>query len=99
MRVFVVGVVVLVAYNVARGLGAFGGFGDASTLLLLGAFVADAWWARFSLADLGLARADVRRGNVAALPYPPETFDVLRRREAHPPIELSLDLCRNPSVT
>jgi ubiquinone/menaquinone biosynthesis C-methylase UbiE len=54
---------------------------------------------KLNASSIASGRADVRRGNVAALPYPPETFDVLRRREAHPPIELSLDLCRNPSVT
>jgi membrane protease YdiL (CAAX protease family) len=64
---FVVGVAVLAAYNVARGLGAFGAFGDASAALLLGAFVALAWMTKLTLVDLGLARADAGRGAMYGL--------------------------------
>jgi membrane protease YdiL (CAAX protease family) len=61
---FVAGVVVLLIYNLARGLGTFGRFGRASTMLFFGAFVVLAWLARLSAADLGLARADISRGAV-----------------------------------
>lgn len=54
----------LLIYNVARGLGAFGSYRDASAILLLGGFVALAWMAKFTAADLGLARADARSGAV-----------------------------------
>jgi uncharacterized protein len=61
-RAFVAGLAVLLIYNVARGLGVFGSFGDASAILLFGAFVALAWRAGISASDLGLARDDARRG-------------------------------------
>lgn len=61
---FVAGVAVLLIYNVTRALGAFGSYSDASAILLLGAFVALAWMARLTAADLGLAGADARRGAV-----------------------------------
>jgi uncharacterized protein len=63
-KVFVAGIAVLLIYSVARGLGAFGSFGDASAILLFGAFIALAWRAGLTAADLGLARSDARRGGV-----------------------------------
>ena len=38
-RVFLAGIAILAIYNVARGLGAFGGFSDVSLLGLLCVFV------------------------------------------------------------
>jgi uncharacterized protein len=61
-RCFVVGVCVLALYNVVRGLGAFGALKDASAIGLLLVFVVLAWKANLTVADLGLARADMRRG-------------------------------------
>jgi membrane protease YdiL (CAAX protease family) len=61
---FSAGVAILGVYNVARGLGVFGAFEDASALVLLGAFVALALLAKLSASDLGMARADVRRGTL-----------------------------------
>jgi membrane protease YdiL (CAAX protease family) len=61
-RVFAVGVGFLVVYNVVRGLGWLGPFGDASALLLVVVFGVLARRARLTASDLGLARADVKRG-------------------------------------
>jgi membrane protease YdiL (CAAX protease family) len=59
---FVSGIAILLVYNVARGIGLFGSFGDASAIGLLGAFIALAFMAGLTAIDLGLARVDTRRG-------------------------------------
>ena len=67
---FVAGSAILLVYNVARGIGTFGSFDDASAILLLAAFVAIALMARLTAIDLGLARIDTHRGaayGIAAL--------------------------------
>src|SRR5262245_22220943 len=61
-KVFAGGVAFLVVYNVVRGLGWFGPFGDASALLIVLVFAALAWRARFTSSELGLARSDLGRG-------------------------------------
>jgi membrane protease YdiL (CAAX protease family) len=61
-RCFTAGVVVLVLYNVARGLGIFGSFGDASTIGLTLVFLLIARNGGLSTVDVGLARADAPRG-------------------------------------
>jgi membrane protease YdiL (CAAX protease family) len=58
----VAGVAILVVYNIARGLGAFGPLGDVSTSLLFAAFVALALRAKLTAVDLGIARDDAARG-------------------------------------
>ncbi len=63
-RAFLAGIAILASYNVARGLGAFGGFSDVSLLGLLCVFVVLARATGLDRTALGLAREDVRRGAV-----------------------------------
>jgi membrane protease YdiL (CAAX protease family) len=53
---------ILAAFNVARGLAAFGPHPVFAALGLTIVIAALAWRSPFTLADLGLARADLRRG-------------------------------------
>jgi membrane protease YdiL (CAAX protease family) len=61
-RAFALTAAVLVAFNVARGLGAFGDWDDLAAIGLTGVLVLVAVIARVGPDVLGLERADVRRG-------------------------------------
>jgi membrane protease YdiL (CAAX protease family) len=61
-RAFAAAVAILTAYNVVRGLGAFGRFEDAAAVGLAITMLGVARYAGLGLPALGLARSDLRRG-------------------------------------
>lgn len=60
--VFAVTATLLLVFNVVRSLGVFGGREDAAAVVVLAALVALAAATRMTASNLGLARADLRRG-------------------------------------
>jgi membrane protease YdiL (CAAX protease family) len=62
VRTFALTAVVLAAFSVTRGFGAFGGWNDLAAVALVGVLVAIAWIGRVTPAVLGLERSDLRRG-------------------------------------